>query len=181
MPKPSQDDFKNEYTQYVTKATVLIHAPETRDSILNMIGGADPVQSIANASVMVMQRLDLAARNAGIELQDTVRIFGANQVVHMIAEVGDAAGKFKLPERLLELALSVATQDYVKGEIAAHRIDPKKLGIALQNDMRQLPPNQRKQIQLSQIRIKETAMKYNHGKGLAAFQGMTSTAGKQGG
>lgn len=163
--KPSTADFKADYDKYVAKATILIHTQETSDAILQTLTGADPVQRVADASVMVMQRLDGAARTAGIEVQDTVKIFGAKAVVDLVIELGQAAGKFKMDESLAELALSVATQDYIKAEIAAGRINAQKLKVAMEADMRKMPPKMRKDIQGSQQRIQATARKYNHGRG----------------
>lgn len=170
---PSTADYKHDYDNYINKATMLVHSPDTSPAIQNLLTGPDPVQKVADATVMVMQRLDSAARQAGVEVQDSVKIFGANAIVRLIVELGEAAGKFKLDESLIELALSVSVQDYVKGEISAHRIDPQKLNVAMQADIRKLPPKQRKEIQLSQQRVMVTARKYNHGAN------MTSPASQQ--
>jgi hypothetical protein len=166
MITPSQN-FKGDYDKYVAKATMLIHSQETTEAVLNMLSGQDPVQRVANATVMIMQRLDMASRQAGVEVQDTVKMFGAHEIVKMISELGEAANKLKLDDRHQELALSVAVQDYVKGEIAAHRIDPKRLQVQMEADMRKLPPKARQEIQQSQLRIQQTARQYNSGKGLA--------------
>jgi len=164
--QPSQAaNYKRDFEQYVAKAMTLIHAKETRDSVVSMLEGDNPVQRVANATVMIMQRLDAAARDAGVEVQDSIKVFGANEIISMVAEVAEASGKAKLDERLLELALSVAVQDYVKAEIAAKRINAQQLKVAIEADLRKLPPKQRKEIQQSQIRIQQTARQYNEGKG----------------
>jgi len=165
MIQPSSAGVKQDYDKYVSRATILIHSPQTTGAIQNLLAGPDPVQQVANATVMVMQRIDSAARDAGVEVQDAVKIFGANAIVRLIIELGEAAHKFKIKfdEPLTELALSVAVQDYVKGEITAHRIDPQRLNVALQADMRTMPPKMRKEMQQTQLRIQQTARKYNGG------------------
>ena len=167
MIKPSQSDPKHDFQQYTDKATVLIHAPETRDAVMNLLKPDNPVQCVANATVMIMQRLDSAARAAGIEVQDSIKCFGANSVVRLIVEVGEAGqrfGAFKFDEAHIELALSTAVQDYVKSEVQAGRIDPQRLKVAMDADIRKMPPRQRKEIQSAQIRIQQTARKYNGGQ-----------------
>ena len=181
----SQANVKHDFAAYVSRATTLIHAPETTGAIQGMLAGPDPVSKVAAATVMVMQRLDAAARTAGIEVQDAIKVFGAVEVVNMVAELGEAAGKMPvLNQHLKELALSVAVQDYVKGEVKAGRIDPQRLQVAMQADIRQLPPKQRKEIQDAQIRIQQTARAYNGGAGMgqqfAAPAGTTPVDAAQG-
>jgi hypothetical protein len=163
--QPSQANVKHDFDNYVAKATTLIHSPETTGAIQNMLTGADPVSKVAAATVMIMQRLDAAARAAGVEVQDTVKVYGAADIVNQVAELGEAAGKFgRLPPKLIELALSVAVQDYVKGEIAAGRIDGQKLQAQMQQDMAKIPQKERQEIQAAQVRILQTARQYNGGK-----------------
>ena len=165
MIQASKADVKADFDRYVARATTLIHAPETTGAVQNMLAGPDPVSKIAAATVMIMQRLDAAARAQKIEVQDTIKTFAAVEIIGMIEELGVASGKFaKLSKELHELAVSVAVQDYVKGEVKAGRIDAKRLQVQMDADMRKLPAKQRKEIQDSQIRIQMTARKYNGGK-----------------
>lgn len=188
MIQPSQANVKHDFDAYVSRAMMLIHSPQTTKAVQDMLGGPDPVSRVAAATVMVMQRLDAASRASNIEVQDTVKVFGAVEIVNMVAELGEAAKKFrKLDQHLHELALAVAVQDYVKGEVKAGRINPQALQAKMQADLAQIPEKERKEIQDSQIRIQQTARKYNGGKGMGAFtqsavppesKGMISTGGK---
>lgn len=166
MPQPSTAHYQEDFVRYVSKATQLIHSPQTRDNILSMLNNNNPVQRVADATVMVMQRIDEAARASGTEVEDTVKCFAAHDIVNMIVEFGEAARKFTLDSDLVMLALSLASQDYIKHEIEAGRINPQKLKVMMDADMRKLPPKERKEIQLSQDRIAATARKYNYGKGM---------------
>lgn len=169
MIQPSKADIKQDLEKYVNKAMILIHAPETRDAVLKSLGGEDPVQRLASTAVMIMQKIDSAGRDAGIEVQDSVKVIGAHQIVDMINEVATAAGLFNLNQDLSHLALSVTVQDYVKAEVAAKRIDSQKLKVAMERDLRTLPPKIRKEAQQSPARLQQIARKYNHGKGLSLF------------
>ena len=46
----------------------------------------------------------------------------------------------------------------------AGRIDPKKLQMQMNTDMQKAPPELRKEIEDAQIRIQQTAKKYNGGR-----------------
>lgn len=164
---PSSSDIKSDLQKYVNKATLFIHAPENTPNIVKMLSGDNPVQKVASASVFVMQMVDKNSRESGIEVQDTVKVFGAHEIVNLIAELGETARKIpKLDQKLGELTLSVAVQDYVKSEVAAGRINPQKLKVAMDADIRKLPPKTRKEIQDAHIRIQQTSRQYNNGKGL---------------
>lgn len=166
MLNQSKVDFKTDYAQYVAKAIKLIHSPDTREAVLSLLNNNDPVSKVAKAAVVVMQKLDAASRASGMEIGDSVKVLGAAEIVKLIVEFGNAARKFQLDEELVDLALSVAVQDYVKQEMAAGRLDGKKLKVAMEADIRKLPPAKRKEVQQAQYRIAQIARKYNGGRGM---------------
>lgn len=165
--KASSSGDKEDLERYINRAILLIHSPETRQAVLAMLGGENPVQTVADATVMVMQRIDTASRQAGIEVQDTVKMYGAHEIVNLVVEFGNAARKFKLTPDLAELALSVSVQDYVKQEVQAGRINADRLKAKMAADIRKASPKVKKEIQASQTRIQQTARKYDSGKGLS--------------
>ena len=170
MIQPSNATIQHDFDQYVNRATILIHSPQSRKQVLAMLlAGSDPVQRVSDATVMIMHRLDSTARDAGIEVQDAVKVMGAHAIVGLIVEFGNAAKIFNLNDDLSELSLSVAVQDYVRSEVKAGRVDPQKLKVAFDADLRSMPPKFRKEAQLAQQRIPMIARQYNHGKGLASF------------
>lgn len=166
MITASQADVREDYKKYVAKGMTLMYSPQTRESILNLLKGDDPVQRVADAVVMIMQRIDTATRKANIEVKDSIKVLAAHEFVNQVVEYGNTAGIFKLNKELAELALSVTVQDYVKSETQAGRINPKNLQVAIQADMRKMPPKERKEALASSSRIQQTARKYNHGKGM---------------
>jgi hypothetical protein len=165
---PSQAKYKDDYDTYVDKATILIHSPQTRELFLKSLGiTKDPVQTVADLTVQIMRRVDSAAREHGIEVQDGVKAVAAHTIVDLVCELADAARLFTLKPILLKLTLSVVVQQYMQQEIKAGRIkNPKMLLAAMYNDMRNLDPKQRKAAQVMLKELPTVAKKYNHGKGM---------------
>jgi len=176
MIQPSKEDLKADGEKYVAKALILLHSPETRDGVVKMLTGPDPVQRVSNVLVMVMQRVDSEARKSNLEVQDVVKAAAARAIVPEIVEIGEAAKLFNLNPDLELLAFSVSLQDYLKAEIKAGRVDSKKLAVTMQADVRSMPPKMRKEVIAAQPRIQQIARKYAHGAGMASFQ--TSKTGE---
>ncbi|MFA5323822.1 MAG: hypothetical protein WC373_14215 [Smithella sp.] len=152
------NNMKADYVQYVAKGMILLHSAETRDAILQLLKGKNPVQMVANATVVIIQKLDSVTRNAGQEIQDVVKLFAAHEFVKQIAEIAEAARLFKLDDAHQELALSVAVQNYVRSEISAGRIDPVRLEAQVAKETRAMPIDQRKEMMQSIARIQKTAI-----------------------
>ncbi len=159
--KPSTNT-RADYNQYVAKGMQLIHSPETRDAIVGILKlkGKAPVQLVADTVVVVIRKADNATREAGIEIQDVVKLLAAHEFVTQICEIAEAARLFTLKPDVKELALSVAVQDYVRGEISAGRIDPVRLMAQVEKGMRQISPKQRSEVLQSIDKIKKTAINY---------------------
>ena len=157
--QPSAATIKQDYTSYLSKATTLIHAPETSSSIVNMLAGPDtPQQKVADATVMIMQRIDQAGRQAGVEISDFVRCIAAHAIVQLLDEIGVTAGKLKkMDANMINLSMSIAIQNYFKGEIKAGRIDPQKLKATIQSGIARAPQKTRQQMHQSLAAIQRTA------------------------
>lgn len=138
----------------------MLHSPQTRDAVLSVLKGKNPVQLVANAVVVVLQKIDNASRKAGIETQDMIKLLAAHEFVSQICEIAEAAKLFALSKDQQELALSVAVQDYVRNEISAGRIDPVRLMAQVEKGMRKLPQKQKAEVFQSINKIKQTASNY---------------------
>ena len=136
----ASNDVKKDIQKYITKATLLIHSPETSKKIQKMLSQPNPVLQIANLTVMILQRIDAAARASGTEPQDIVKIAAAQAIVGLLCEMGDAMHKFKLNKAFKVLALTAAIEAYYKGEIQAKRIDPAKLKQTAGNNIKMMDP-----------------------------------------
>lgn len=160
IPSPT-DNAKNDYAQYLSKGMEILHSRETRGAIISLLSGnKTPVQRVANAAVVVLQKVDGAARSKGLEIQDATKLFAAYEIVKQICEIADAARLFTLDDQHQNLALSVAVQDYVRAEIAAGRIDPARLNAQITQGMRKLTPEQRSEVDSSIKTIQQTGAKY---------------------
>ena len=140
QPVNVSDDVKGDIKKYVTKATLIIHSPETSKKIQQMLSQPNPVLQIANLTVMVLQRIDAAARANGSEPQDVVKIAAAQTIVGLLCEMGAAMKKFKLNKAFKVLALTAAIEAYYKGEIQAKRVDPAKLKQSAGNNIKMMDP-----------------------------------------
>ena len=158
---PSQEPMGKDYQMFVAKGLDLISSPQTRDSIVTMLKAGDPVTALANALVVILQKLDIAARAKGLEVADIVKLYGSHELISELSNVGKAAGIFNLDSNHIELAFSVAVQNYIKGEIAAGRIDPQKLQAQSQASAKKLDPKQRASMQEAVQRIQATAKSYS--------------------
>lgn len=158
--------IKRDFTQYVAKATKVIFSPQTREAIMTTLKGpGDPVQKTADITVMVMQRVDTMVREAGLEMQDSIRIFAGHEIVKSVAEFAEAAAAFKLNDDLVLLATSLAAQDYIKAETKAGRINAKTLEVQMQADLRKMPEKNRREIMEGAKKVQGIARKYNGGNG----------------
>lgn len=163
----SSPHIKEDFEKYVANAIKLIHSEQTRLKVLGMLHGKDPVSKVADATVMIIQRLDTAARHSGTEVQDTIKVFAAHEIVNLVVEFGEAAGIFRLNDDLKLLALSSACQKYVQSEIAAGRIDGQALQVQLQADMKKMPQKERADIEAGMAKVQNIAKRYNGGQGVS--------------
>lgn len=159
--QPSTNNPEDDLKVYMAKGLELISSPETRDGIIKMLGSSDPVQSLANTLVMVMQRLDTASRAQGLEVDDAIKVIGANQICQELGNIAAAAKIFTLDADHIELAFSVAIQEYVKNEAKIGRINPEKLRAQIMSGANKLPPEEQAEMQKAMQRIQATGQKYS--------------------
>lgn len=139
----SQASINDDVRKYVNKARILIHDPKTAPAILqSLMSGGDPIASVGHVTVMVMQRIDSASREAGIETKDSVKVIAAFAIIQMLCKIGEASRKFNLDPGQQQLALTAALQEYFKGEIAAKRIDPERFRQSMGQQLQSLPKPQ---------------------------------------
>jgi hypothetical protein len=160
--KPSQASrVKQDFAQFVSKASTMINSPQTRQQTLAMLRGSDPARQIARGTVVILQQIDTLSRKSGIEILYTVKVVGAYVIVEQLYQLAAVAGFYKLEEAYRMLALSIAVQDYIKAETQAGRINAKQLAVQVQRDMRAMPPEQRKMLTKSMQASPQVAKRYN--------------------
>jgi len=161
---PSTKPMGLDYQMFVAKGLELISGKQTRKDILVLLKSGKPVEALANTLVVVLQKLDIAARKKGTEVHDHVKIIGSNELLQELAKIGKAARIFDLDADHIELAFSLAIQDYVKTEIQAGRIDGAKLYQTMQQNVKKMAPKDKQDMDMAMQRIAATAKKYNGGK-----------------
>lgn len=142
----SEDALQRDKEQIVDKGTILLHSPETRDQVMQMISSGDPVDGVAKASVMTIQRLDEVARKAGKETSDTAKLAASIELMEQIIEIGETAKVFKFSDEQRKYAMALGIQNYMKAEIQAGRIDPQELAKGMNSEIEALPEDQKGKI-----------------------------------
>jgi hypothetical protein len=156
----AEQEMQEDYQKFINKGTKLIHSEQTRDSVLEVLNRDNPLESVADVSVYLVQRIDQAARAAGVEVHDIVKLHGAVDLVGQVAEVGAMAGKIpELSQEELQASLAITVEKYLKGEIAGGRIDQAALQSELQKGIQQMPPEAQKELDGQLRLINRTALK----------------------
>ena len=156
----SSQRMEEDLAKFVDKGTILIHSPETRDQILVILKHGNSIEDIAEALVFTVQRLDAISRKAGIEINDQVKLKGAEDLINQIIEVGETANLFKITDEQRTLAYSLGLQNYLNEEISTGRIDKQKLSQEILQAVEQLPEDKRQDLDSQLKGINQTAEAY---------------------
>ncbi|MEA1992214.1 MAG: hypothetical protein U9N58_08485 [Thermodesulfobacteriota bacterium] len=158
--------MEEDLDKFITKGTMLIHSPETRNQILSLLQGRNPVESVASALVITVKKLDEVSRREGLEVNDSVKLKGSEELISQIIEVGKAADTLKdFDDDKKELAYSLGVQEYIKGEIQAGRINKQALAEEIKTAMEELPEESRKELDTQLKRINKTSELYGSSGG----------------
>ena len=167
----SPDKLKQDFAQYVSKATTMINSPQTRAQTLTMLKGSDPCKQVSQAAVIVMQQVDALSRRANIEVRDDIKFVATYVIIEQLAQMASAAGLYKLDKDYCLLAMSMAVQNYIKAEVAAHRVDAKQVAVQMQIAQREMPPEQKKAMADATRRMPEIAKRYQKDLRAGKFRG----------
>jgi hypothetical protein len=122
---PLGEQDMEQLNQFTIMATKLIHNPQTRDKILGRIKGVEhPYDEIADASLIVMNRLEQEAQKTGQPWDKAIKLMGGMEVVGQVIEVATAAGKIPedVPEEDKRIILGQAVQKYYQQKLATGEI-----------------------------------------------------------
>ena len=136
---------KAQAEKYANRALVLFY--ETMESQgPDIFKTQDPVNATAAVLGGLIQRLDTMSRKQDEEVDDQVKMVVFATVV--TPEVSDYARQVGVPlsQEQQGLALAKASQEYIKGEVQAGRIDPKAFGEFITQNVQAMDPAQREQI-----------------------------------
>jgi len=88
QPSPEQQD---QHKILVSGAIRLMHG-KARDDIIKSLGAGDPVQTVANEAVKIIERLEHEATQAGNPVDPRVLLGGAQEIIENVIELGVTAG-----------------------------------------------------------------------------------------
>lgn len=139
---------KDQLNQYVTKGMQLVFNDKSSETIIDTLANStNPIQGVADVSVSLVQRIDKAVRDSGDDVNDYIKIQGAYDILSQVVELGEASGAIKkLSPEEIQTAYSIATQDYLKGEISAGRVNKDELAKSISQGIQNATPDQRKMI-----------------------------------
>jgi len=112
----------DEVDKFSILASKLIHAPETRDKVLGRIKGqAHPYDEIADASLVVIDRIERLGQTEGTPWDQAVKLLGGINVVGQVINLAAAAGKIpnEIPDKDRQVILAQTVQKYYKQKIAS--------------------------------------------------------------
>ncbi len=111
--------------RFTAKGMKLIHSPQSRSAVVNVLNKNNPIESVADATVQVISRLDQVSDG---RVNDMVKIKSGLDLMMQIIEVGEASGKLQpMSDEEKQAAYAVSIEKYLKGEIAAGRINKEAL------------------------------------------------------
>lgn len=117
----NQEDMDN-VNKFTIMATKVIHTPQTREKILGRIKGVQhPYDEIADASLVVMNRIEQEAQKEGQPWDQAVKLMGGTSIVEQVVELASAAGKIppEIPEDDKKIILGQAVQKYYQQKISS--------------------------------------------------------------
>ena len=166
--KPSTATLQDDAERFIIKAMELLHDPATRGAWSQLLATYpnDPVRSLAEAIVVLLTKMDAAARDTGIEVNDTAKLYGVAELSPQLYEIGEKTKAMKLTPDEQQLALGSAIQKYIEIEAKANRIDLKRLHAETQKSMASVDPKRRAEINASMQKMAATGKAYSARRGI---------------
>lgn len=113
---------KADFQQFIAQGMKVLHAPETRDTMLKRLTQGNPIQAIAEVTLTIVQKLEGAA-----QVSDIVKLDGANVIMREVAELAEAAGVKPLSDEEKSTAFSLALEMYVMQGVKSGKMNPEEL------------------------------------------------------
>lgn len=128
-PRKATEQQQQMYNLYVGNGLKIIHSEETRDKIINMLKRGKPVDSLADTTVLILDKLDKTAQHQGENVSDEVRLSGSVEIMNELISVGEASGAFPegLDDTEKQAAYRIAVGKYLQKAQRAGRYKPRDL------------------------------------------------------
>jgi len=169
-------DAKRQLTQYVVKGMQLLHSGETGGDIVEVLKGTpNKSQAVAEVTTSVLQRLDTAAREAGDDVHDMIKLEGAVDLLQQVIEIGEVSGATKkfTPEET-QAAIALTVQEYLRGEIASGRVNKDELAKQITGGISQMSPEDQEELNKETLRINDTVSESQQPAQGGLLNGITS-------
>ncbi|MCK5019002.1 MAG: hypothetical protein KAS32_18220 [Candidatus Peribacteraceae bacterium] len=154
-----QEANKEDLTKFINKGIKLVHSEGSREQVINKLGQGNPIQSVADVTVGMVQRLEQAAETGGIKLDSVTKLAGANAIMGEIIDLGVAAKAIpEMSEQERVTSFSVAVQDYVKAGIDNGSLDANALSQQATGLVEEMTPEERQQTDKVMLGINDTAV-----------------------
>lgn len=109
-PQAANDDEQAFYERFIKNGLSLIHNEGGMRAIMELVGGGNPVEGLANALVSVLTRLTDTASAQGIEINQDVILQGGSELFLEMADLAEEAGIHDFSKDELEAALAFGLQ-----------------------------------------------------------------------
>lgn len=135
---------------FIANGINIIHDPETTNAILQQVqSNPDPIDAIARVTLDIVVRLEESAAANGIELEDSTKIAGANQLMGEIINLVEVSGVKKLEDEQKYQAFSLAVSMYLDGAVKSGKMTKEQL-IQMGQEAQQTPEGQKIAQQMQQ-------------------------------
>ena len=143
---------QEQFDIFIANGVNIIHEQKTTDAILNQIQkNPDPVDAIAKATLMVINRLEDSALSNGVKVEDSVKIAGANQLMGEIINLTESAGMKPLVDEQKYQAFSLAVSMYLDRSVKSGKMTKEQL-VQMGQEAQQSPEGQEIAQQMQQGR-----------------------------
>ena len=120
--------IQEETDVFVTNGVQIIHQPNVSDNLIKQIQSSkDPIEGIANATLSIVERLEESSAQNGVQISDTAKIHGSNQLLGEIIKIAELAGVPKLNDDQKYQAFSLAVSRYIDKSVKSGKMPKEQL------------------------------------------------------
>jgi hypothetical protein len=102
-----------QYDTFVTNGMTMMYDEKVLPQIMEALkGDGNPIEGLANATAMIVLRLDDSAEQSGQQISGEVKFHGATELLEQLAELSQEAGIHEFNEEDMEAATYLAMDIY---------------------------------------------------------------------
>ena len=140
-PKANVED-QAQYDMFVANGMSIIYDKTTSEKIINQIvKSPDPIESVSDATLNVIEKLESSAGSSKVKIQEAVLIQGSNVLMGEIIGLAEAAGMEPLSAEQKYQAYSLAVSKYIQRALKSGKMTPEQLE-AMSQEVSKTPEGQ---------------------------------------